>query len=98
VVAGVEGAGAGEGNGLGFRVSDEKKKDGGRKLEIKEKEVAGSGEVTLQDWVGPSDAIEGYVPRRDRTTEGTFLYMKGCLTPFLRFVRPVLNFEQLRKQ
>ncbi|CAN6331317.1 unnamed protein product [Urochloa humidicola] len=24
----------------------------------------------MQDWVGPSDAIEGYVPRRDRTTEG----------------------------
>jgi hypothetical protein len=39
-------------------------------LEIKEKEVAGAGEVTLQDWVGPSDAIEGYVPHRDRTTEG----------------------------
>ncbi|KAG2616225.1 hypothetical protein PVAP13_3NG183884 [Panicum virgatum] len=70
VVALVEGAGAGEGQGLGFRDADEKKKDGGRKLEIKEKEVSGSGEVTLQDWVGPSDAIEGYVPRRDRTTEG----------------------------
>ena len=70
VVALVEGAGAGEGQGLGFRDADEKKKDGGRKLEIKEKEVAGSGEVTLQDWVGPSDAIEGYVPRRDRTSDG----------------------------
>jgi hypothetical protein len=39
-------------------------------LEIKEKEVAGAGEVTLHYWVGPSDAIESYVPRRDRTTEG----------------------------
>jgi hypothetical protein len=26
---------------------------------------------------------------------GTFLYMKGCLTPFLPFVRPVLTFEHL---
>jgi hypothetical protein len=26
--------------------------------------------ITLHYWVGPSDAIEGYVPRRDRTTEG----------------------------
>jgi hypothetical protein len=32
-------------------------------LEIKE-EVPGAGEVTLQDWVGPSDAIEGYVTDR----------------------------------
>uniref|UniRef100_K3Z4X9 RNA polymerase II subunit B1 CTD phosphatase RPAP2 homolog n=1 Tax=Setaria italica TaxID=4555 RepID=K3Z4X9_SETIT len=69
VVALVECGGAGEGQGLGFRDADGKK-DEGRKLEIKEKEVAGAGEVTLQDWVGPSDAIEGYVPRRDRTTEG----------------------------
>jgi hypothetical protein len=28
-------------------------------LKIKEKEVPGAGDVTLQDWVGPSDAIEG---------------------------------------
>ncbi|CAL4910477.1 unnamed protein product [Urochloa decumbens] len=70
VVALVESGGAGEGQGLGFQGADGKKKDEERKLEIKEKEVAGAGEVTLQDWVGPSDAIEGYVPRRDRTTEG----------------------------
>ncbi|OEL33828.1 putative RNA polymerase II subunit B1 CTD phosphatase RPAP2-like protein [Dichanthelium oligosanthes] len=69
VVALVEGGGAGEGQGLGFRDADGKK-DEGRKLEIKEKEIAGAGEVTLQDWVGPSDAIEGYVPRHDRTAEG----------------------------
>ncbi|CAN6326597.1 unnamed protein product [Urochloa humidicola] len=70
VVALVEsGGGAGDGQGLGFRDADGKK-DEERKLEIKEKEVAGVGEVKMQDWVGPSDAIEGYVPRRDRTTEG----------------------------
>ncbi|CAL5097111.1 unnamed protein product [Urochloa decumbens] len=69
VVALVEsGGGAVEGQGLGFQGADGKKKDEKRKLEIKEKEIAGAGEVTLQDWVGPSDAIEGYVPRR--TTEG----------------------------
>ncbi|KAF8762712.1 hypothetical protein HU200_009243 [Digitaria exilis] len=71
VVALVEGGGAGVGQGLGFRDAGGKKKENeGRELEIKVKDVAGAGEVTLQDWVGPSDAIEGYVPRRDRNTEG----------------------------
>ncbi|CAN6349621.1 unnamed protein product [Urochloa humidicola] len=71
VVALVEsGGGPGEGQGLGFQDADGKKKGEERKLEIKEKEVAGAGEVTMQDWVGPSDAIEGYVPRRDRAVEG----------------------------
>ncbi|OQU77343.1 hypothetical protein SORBI_3009G032500 [Sorghum bicolor] len=73
VVALVEGAAAaGDGSGLGFQGVDGnvKMKDEGRKVEIKEKEVAGAGEVSLQDWIGPSDAIEGYVPRRDRSAHG----------------------------
>ncbi|KAL6607887.1 hypothetical protein ACP70R_040950 [Stipagrostis hirtigluma subsp. patula] len=68
VVALVEGGG---GAGLGFGSPDGKKKEEeGRKVEIREKEVAGAGEVALQDWIGPSDAIEGYVPRHDRIAEG----------------------------
>ncbi|CAD6273049.1 unnamed protein product [Miscanthus lutarioriparius] len=74
VVALVEGAAAaaavGDGSGLGFQGVDGRNKDEGRKVEIKEKEVAGAGEVSLQDWIGPSDAIEGYVPRRDRSAQG----------------------------
>ncbi|XP_066367024.1 putative RNA polymerase II subunit B1 CTD phosphatase RPAP2 homolog [Miscanthus floridulus] len=74
VVALVEGAvaaaGDGDGSGLGFQGVDGTNKDEGRKVEIKEKEVAGAGEVSLQDWIGPSHAIEGYVPRRDRSAQG----------------------------
>lgn len=74
VVALVEGAAAaaaaGDGSGLGFPAADGRSKDEGMKVEIKEKELAGAGEITLQDWIGPSDAIEGYVPRRDRTAQG----------------------------
>ncbi|KAJ1261477.1 hypothetical protein BS78_09G032400 [Paspalum vaginatum] len=74
LVALVEGGGAGDGGGggggLGFRAADGKGEGEGRKVEIREKEVAGAGEVTLQDWVGPSDAIEGYVPRRERAAGG----------------------------
>lgn len=35
-------------------------------LSIKEKGDAGKGEVSLDEWIGPSNAIEGYVPQRDR--------------------------------
>ncbi|XP_039128060.1 putative RNA polymerase II subunit B1 CTD phosphatase RPAP2 homolog [Dioscorea cayenensis subsp. rotundata] len=35
-------------------------------LKIKEKEQAGNGDVSMEEWLGPSDAIEGYVPLRDR--------------------------------
>lgn len=66
---------------------DGRSKDEGRKLEIKEKEVAGAGEVLLQDWIGPSDAIEGYVPRRDRSAHGEFsiLCLPCCPMPILAF-------------
>ncbi|XP_066363242.1 putative RNA polymerase II subunit B1 CTD phosphatase RPAP2 homolog [Miscanthus floridulus] len=70
VVALVAAAAAGDGSGLGFQGVDGRNEDEGRKVEIKEKEVAGGGEVSLQDWIGPSDAIEGYVPRRDRSAQG----------------------------
>ncbi|GJM94512.1 hypothetical protein PR202_ga11160 [Eleusine coracana subsp. coracana] len=62
---------SGGGPGLGFPAAEDGKKEGkAMKVEIKEKEVAGAGEVTIQDWIGPSDAIEGYVPRCDRAAEG----------------------------
>ncbi|XP_057963100.1 putative RNA polymerase II subunit B1 CTD phosphatase RPAP2 homolog isoform X2 [Malania oleifera] len=38
-------------------------------LTIQEKPEAEVGEVSLQDWVGPSNAIEGYVPQIDRATK-----------------------------
>ncbi|KAF0923132.1 hypothetical protein E2562_003349 [Oryza meyeriana var. granulata] len=70
LVALFEGGGDG-GSALGFGVSsDGKGEDEGRKVEIREKEAPGPGEVTLQEWIGPSDAIEGYVPRRDRIGGG----------------------------
>uniref|UniRef100_A0ACD5ZPG9 Uncharacterized protein n=2 Tax=Avena sativa TaxID=4498 RepID=A0ACD5ZPG9_AVESA len=55
--------------GLGFREVSGKEKEE-RKVEIKEKEAPGPGEVTLQEWIGPSGAIEGYVPRHHPIHEG----------------------------
>ncbi|PKU82998.1 putative RNA polymerase II subunit B1 CTD phosphatase RPAP2 homolog isoform X1 [Dendrobium catenatum] len=40
-----------------------------KSLSIKEKGVAGAGEVSLNEWIGPANAIEGYVPQRDRITD-----------------------------
>ncbi|XP_020581624.1 putative RNA polymerase II subunit B1 CTD phosphatase RPAP2 homolog [Phalaenopsis equestris] len=37
-----------------------------KSLSIKEKGDAGAGEVSLDEWIGPSNAIEGFVPKRDR--------------------------------
>lgn len=91
VVALVEGAAAaaaavGDGSGLGFQGVDGRNKDEGRKVEIKEKEVAGAGEVSLQDWIGPSDAIEGYVPRRDRSAQGEHSIHCSLILAFYYFV------------
>ncbi|XP_062081768.1 putative RNA polymerase II subunit B1 CTD phosphatase RPAP2 homolog [Humulus lupulus] len=36
------------------------------KLTIKEKTETHVGELNLEEWVGPSNAIEGYVPQRER--------------------------------
>ncbi|KZV48157.1 hypothetical protein F511_27720 [Dorcoceras hygrometricum] len=38
-------------------------------LKILEKKDAESGEVSLEEWIGPANAIEGYVPRRDQNLE-----------------------------
>jgi RNA polymerase II-associated protein 2 len=66
---------------LGFPAAAGGEKGGqGIKVEIKEKEVAAAGEVTLQDWIGPSDAIEGYVPRRHRAAEVGECYACGLLS------------------
>ncbi|CAK9138527.1 unnamed protein product [Ilex paraguariensis] len=35
-------------------------------LKIQEKAAMKTGEVPLEEWMGPSNAIEGYVPQRDR--------------------------------
>ncbi|QCE05301.1 putative RNA polymerase II subunit B1 CTD phosphatase RPAP2 homolog [Vigna unguiculata] len=41
-------------------------------LKIQEKTVTSSGEVSLEQWVGPSNAIEGYVPKpRERESKGS---------------------------
>ncbi|KAK8942619.1 hypothetical protein KSP39_PZI009090 [Platanthera zijinensis] len=37
-----------------------------KNLSIKEKEDAGAGEVSLDEWLRPANAIEGYVPQHDR--------------------------------
>lgn len=39
---------------------------GNLKLEIKEKERAVGGDLKLGEWIGPSNAIEGYIPQLDR--------------------------------
>ncbi|KAJ4842332.1 hypothetical protein Tsubulata_034922 [Turnera subulata] len=36
-------------------------------LKIEEKEGGKDGEVRLEDWIGPSNAIEGYVPQREKS-------------------------------
>uniref|UniRef100_J3M3Q5 Uncharacterized protein n=1 Tax=Oryza brachyantha TaxID=4533 RepID=J3M3Q5_ORYBR len=61
----------GGGSALGFGASGHGEEvDEGRKVEIRENEAPGPGEVTLHEWIGPSDAIEGYVPRHDRIIGG----------------------------
>ncbi|KAL5067517.1 hypothetical protein RYX36_018404 [Vicia faba] len=41
-------------------------------LEIKDKTETGTGEVSLEQWIGPSNAIEGYLPKkRDNSSKGS---------------------------
>ncbi|KAG8067072.1 hypothetical protein GUJ93_ZPchr0005g15245 [Zizania palustris] len=61
--------GCGAGSALGFEAGGGEEEED-RNVQIREKEAPGLGEVTLQEWIGPSDAIEGYVPRRDRIDGG----------------------------
>jgi len=37
-------------------------------LKIQEKKEIKAGEVSLEQWIGPSNAIEGYVPQRDHSS------------------------------
>lgn len=41
------------------------------KLTIKENAETKRGEVSMEEWVGPSNAIEGYVPQRDRQSKSS---------------------------
>ncbi|KAJ0979994.1 hypothetical protein J5N97_015468 [Dioscorea zingiberensis] len=52
-----EGLPADKGKGLGLGFGE---------LKVKEKEQRTNGDVSMDEWLGPSDAIEGYVPLRDR--------------------------------
>jgi hypothetical protein len=38
-------------------------------LKIEEKTEKVEGEVSFEQWIGPSNAIEGYVPQRDRNSK-----------------------------
>lgn len=38
-------------------------------LKIQEKTEREAGEVSLEEWIGPTNAIDGYVPRRDKNLE-----------------------------
>lgn len=38
-------------------------------LNIQEKTESNVGEVSIEEWIGPSNAIEGYVPHRDQKTK-----------------------------
>ncbi|XP_065878875.1 putative RNA polymerase II subunit B1 CTD phosphatase RPAP2 homolog [Euphorbia lathyris] len=57
----------------------EKNDLGSSKLKIQEKMETGSGEVSLEEWIGASNAIEGYVPQRDRhsKTSPSKTYQEG---------------------
>lgn len=37
-------------------------------LRVQEKSDLKGGDVSMEEWIGPSNAIEGYVPKRDNTT------------------------------
>ncbi|XP_009771016.1 putative RNA polymerase II subunit B1 CTD phosphatase RPAP2 homolog isoform X2 [Nicotiana tabacum] len=43
------------------------------KLKIQEKVDVKGGEVSMEEWMGPSDAIEGYVPQRERNLKPALL-------------------------
>lgn len=45
-------------------------------LKIKEKTDTTAGEVSLEEWIGPSNAIDGYVPRRDQNLGAKQSYNK----------------------
>lgn len=42
---------------------------GSSKLRIQEKTDTKAGEVPLEEWIGPSNAIDGYVPQKDSSSK-----------------------------
>lgn len=62
--------------GLHLRSTENVKENGdlgSSKLKIQEKVDVKGGEVSLEEWMGPSNAIEGYVPQRDRSVNSALL-------------------------
>ncbi|XP_031404135.1 putative RNA polymerase II subunit B1 CTD phosphatase RPAP2 homolog isoform X2 [Punica granatum] len=55
-----------DGSSLGRKEEEDDGDFGLSKLKIQEKEEVKSGEVTTEQWAGPSNAIEGYVPQKER--------------------------------
>ncbi|KAF3644726.1 putative RNA polymerase II subunit B1 CTD phosphatase RPAP2 [Capsicum chacoense] len=61
---------------LHLRSTEDVKKNGdlvSSNLKIQEKVDVKGGEVSLEEWMGPSNAIEGYVPQRDRSVNPALL-------------------------
>lgn len=61
-------------NGLNVKAEEGLEDNGDfglRNLSIKEKEdvAVGGGIVSLEEWIGPSNAIEGYIPQHDRSSK-----------------------------
>ncbi|XP_057494351.1 putative RNA polymerase II subunit B1 CTD phosphatase RPAP2 homolog isoform X2 [Actinidia eriantha] len=46
-------------------------------LKIQEKANVKAGEVSLEEWIGPSNAIEGYVPQKDRISKPSKNHKEG---------------------
>ncbi|XAR52734.1 Phosphoprotein phosphatase [Bertholletia excelsa] len=65
--------------GFGLKSEEHLERDGDlgfSKLKIQEKTDTKTGEVSLEEWIGPSNAIEGYVPQRDQNSKP--LQSKNC--------------------
>lgn len=59
-------------NGLSLESSVDMGKKGDlglSELKIHEKADTNAGEVSLEEWIGPSNAIDGYVPKKNRNLE-----------------------------
>lgn len=54
-------------------------------LTIRERSDAEKGEVSLDEWIGPSNAIEGYVPNYDRNRGEIILLFQSLFRLFGRF-------------
>lgn len=54
-------------------------------LTIRERSDAEKGEVSPDEWIGPSNAIEGYVPNYDRNRGEIILLFQSLFRLFGRF-------------